>query len=569
MTVTYESKPWFEHYDEGVPKVAPEANHTIHHFLETAATKYPERIALTFKGGNVSYAELNRKADAIAARLTAEGLQKGDRVAVYMPNIPQFVIIFFGVLKAGGVAVAINPLYTERELSHQIADCGAKTVFVMSRYYPLLKKVQKSGVTDVERIVVTSVKDYLPSHLGFLYGLLKEKKAGDRVTIVDNDPSLEAYVASGMQDPKPTVEVTADDMAILQYSGGTTGISKGAIGTHRNLVSNVLLGLAWDPKRTVEKSEAVLVSLPLFHIYGLAVAMLAGIAAADRLILIVNPRDMKDVLDSINKYAPANFPGVPAMYNAINNNADVIAGKYNLSSIRACLSGSAPLLAETKERFEALSGAKLIEGFGLSETLVVTHANPIYGLNKSGSIGLPWPGVDVRIVDVDDGERVLPVGEPGELVIKSPSNMAGYWNMPEETANTLRDGWVFTGDIARMDDDGYFYIEDRKKDMILASGFNVYPREIEEVLATHPDVLEVAVAGIPDPKRGQTVKAWIVLKPDATVGEDELVEWSKTQLASYKYPRVLEFRKELPRTTVGKVLKRVLVEEHARGQAGD
>jgi len=310
-----------------------------------------------------------------------------------------------------------------------------------------------------------------------------------------------------------------------------------------------------------EAKEGFVGAIPFFHSYGMITAMIFSAAIAGTLYVIANPRDQKDLLSTIDKYKPTLFPGVPAMYIAINNNPDVAAGKYDVTSIRACISGSAPLLMETKRQFEKLTGGSLVEGYGMTETFVATHCNPIQGENREGSIGLPLPNVECRIVDAIDGEKDVPVGEIGELIMKGPTIMKGYWNMPTETANALRDGWLYTGDITRMDEDGYFYIEDRKKDMIIAGGYNVYPREVEEVLVTHPAVMEAAVAGVPDPKRGETVVAWIVKRPGDTTTEDEIKAWSKTQLAAYKYPRVIIFRDELPKTTVGKVLKRDLVKE--------
>lgn len=559
----YAERPWQSSYEEGVPKNVPVPTYTLPHVLEKAAARFADRTAVIFKGTTISYRELNEAADAIAAGLAANGFHKGDRAVLYMPNLPQFVIAYFGILKAGGIVIATNPLYTERELEHQLADCGAETVFVMSAYYDKLKAVQAQGGTKVRRVVVVKVKEYLPTLLKLLFTLFREGKEGHRVTIKPGDMYFQDLLAAGRQSPMPEVEVEPDDIALLQYTGGTTGISKGAVALHRNLVWNTEAVKSWLPGCQVGQ-EVLITALPLFHSFGMITAMNLGIVLGASMVLIVDPRDQKDLLGSINKYHPTLFPGVPAMYIAINNNPDVAAGKYDIKSIRTCVSGSAPLLIETKRRFEELTGGRLVEGFGLTEAHVVTHANPIEGEYRSGSIGLPLPGVDCRIVDPDQGEKELPVGELGELVVKSPSVMAGYWNMPTETANALRDGWLFTGDIARMDEDGFFYIEDRKKDMIIAGGYNVYPREVEEVLAKHPAVQEVAVAGVPDPRRGETVMAWIVKKPDDPTTEDEIISWSKTQLAKYKYPRIVEFRNTLPRTTVGKVLKRELVEEHVK-----
>jgi len=489
-------------------------------------------------------------------------------VALLLVNCPQFLISYFGAMKAGAVVVACNPLYAPPELEHQLNDCGAETIITLSRYYPVVKQVQPN--TKVKNVIVTNIKEYLPSLLRFLYTLLKEKKEGDRVELAPGDVWFQDALARHSPSERPQVEINADeDVAIFQYTGGTTGVPKGAMATHKNLVANSLQIKAWLPD-TREAGEVVLVALPLFHVYGMVAAMCYGIAAAATLILIPNPRDLDDVLDTINKYKPSIFPGVPTMYNAINHHPKVLEGKVDIRSIRACISGSAPLLRETQTRFEELTGASLREGYGLSEAPTATHCNPMHGENREGSIGLPLPDVDAAIVDLDTGTKFLDIGEEGELILRGPQVFKGYWQMPTETENVLRkmpDGkvWLFTGDIAKMDEDGYFYIVDRKKDMIICGGYNVYPREVEEVLKQHPKVLEVAVAGIPDPYRGETVKAWIVLKPGETATEEEIIEWSKQRLAKYKYPRYVEFRDELPKTFVGKTLRRMLVaEERAR-----
>ncbi len=568
MSLTYADKPWTKSYDKGVPETIDVPNHPVQHFLEEGARRVPGNVALVFQGKELTYAEVNKAADAVAAGLVANGFKKGDRAVIYMPNLPQFAIIYYGILKAGGIVIATNPLYTERELQHQLKDCAAETVFVLSRYYPLLKKVQRSGETKVKRIIVTYIKDYLPGIKSVLYGLLKEKKAGDKVPVEAGDISLNDFIALGERSPKPNITVNGDDIALLQYTGGTTGLSKGAIGLHRNLVANALMVSSWIDDWKYGQ-DTLLGAIPFFHSYGMVTAVIFTMSIGGRLIIIPNPRDLKDVLGSINKYKPAYFPGVPAMYVGINNNADVAAGKYDLRSIRACISGSAPLMVETKRKFEELTGGTLVEGYGLTESHVATHANPLKGKNPPGSIGLPLPGVEVRIVDPVEGEEELPIGAIGELVMRGPTIMQGYWNMPNETASSLRDGWLYTGDIARMDEEGYFYIEDRKKDLIICGGYNVYPREVEEVMARHPSVLEVSVAGVPDAKRGETVMAWIVKRPGFdNVSEKELIDWSKGELAAYKYPRYIEFRTELPKTAALKVLKRELVREYKEAQNG-
>lgn len=561
MTIKLAEMPWLRNYDPQVPQTIDYPNQPLQRFLEDAARKFPTHTALIFKGRAITYRKLNQLCDAVAAGLHASGFQAGDRAVVYMPNSPQFIIAYYGILKAGGVVVATNPLYTERELEHQLHDCGAETVFVLSLYYNLLKRVQATGHTNVKRVIVSNIKEYLPAHLRILFTLAKEEKEGHRVTLQAGDVAFQDFLQLGLKAPRPQVTVTGDDIALLQYTGGTTGLSKGAIGLHRNMVANIYQMRAWLPDWK-EQGEVILTAIPLFHSYGMVTALHLGMSMAATLVLIANPRDQKDLLQNINKYQPSMFPGVPAMYVAINNNPDVVAGKYKLGSIRACLSGSAPLLMETKQRFEELTGGTLVEGYGLTEAHVATHANPIRGRNVAGSIGMPLPGVACRVVDVNDPTRDLDIGEVGELVLRSPTIMPGYWNMPEATDRTVQDGWLFTGDVVECDEDGYFYIRDRKKDMIIAGGYNIYPREVEEVLSQHPDVIEVAVGGVPDERRGETVKAWVVKRPGSTLTEQALIDWSKDKLAKYKYPRHIEFRAELPKTTVGKILKRDLVKEH-------
>ena len=368
-------------------------------------------------------------------------------------------------------------------------------------------------------------------------------------------------------EDRPKLDIGEDDVALFQYSGGTTGTSKGAIALHRNLVANALQIRSWMVSAE-EGKEVTLMGIPLFHVYGMVAGMLFSIMSGAAMVMVPNARDLKDVLDNIQKYKASIFPGVPTLYNAINNHPDVLAGKYNLSSIKACISGSAPLLRDTKEKFEALTGGVVFEGYGLSEAPTATHCNPLLGENRTGSIGLPLPDVETRIVSLDDEVTVLPVGEIGELVIKGPQVFVGYHMMPTETTNALRDGWLYTGDIARMDEDGYFYIVDRKKELIKPGGYQVWPREVEEVIAAHPKVLDVGVAGIPDAYRGETVKAWVVVKPGEALSEEEIKDWCKERLAKFKVPTHIEFRSELPKTTVGKILRRELVRQHKEAGGG-
>jgi long-chain acyl-CoA synthetase len=553
-----DDRPWLKHYDPGVPQHIEVPDVPLHAFLQEAARKYPDRPCTIFKGHAVSYRQMDELTDRLAAALVDLGVTKGKPVGIFMPNTTQFVMAFYAILKAGGIVVATNPLYTAREIEHQVNDAGVELMLVMSNFYRVMKEVQPK--TRLRKLIVTNIKEYLPPVLAFLFGLTKEKKGGHRATLTGEDIWLQDVLAKYAQAPAPKVQVGGNDVALFQYSGGTTGLSKAAVALHRNMVANTLQIRGWMPE-TKEGRETVLMAIPLFHVYGMVAGMSYAIQAAASMVMIPNPRDLKDVLQSIDKFAPTVFPGVPTLYNAINNNPDVIAGKYKLTSIKACISGSAPLLRETKDRFEALTGGKLVEGYGLSEAPTATHCNPLNGETRAGSIGLPFPDVDCRIISLDDGKTVLGVGEVGELAIRSPNVMQGYHNMPEETANSLKEGWLFTGDIARMDEDGYFYIVDRKKELIKPGGYQVWPREVEEEIAKHPKVLEVGVAGVPDAYRGETVKAWVVPKPGETLTEADIRAWCKERMAAFKVPTSVEFRSELPKTTVGKILRRELVRQ--------
>jgi long-chain acyl-CoA synthetase len=548
-------RPWFHHYDKGVPTSIDYPEVPLYRLLEQSAAKYPDRACTIFHGAEISYTEMDVLTGRLAAALVDMGVEKGQPVGIFMPNTPQFVLAYYAILKAGGVVVATNPLYTGREIEHQLKDSGLEIMLVMSNFYTLIKQVQPK--TPLKRLVVTNIKEYLPGLMKLLFTLFREKKGGFRVQLQDGDVWLRDLLSRYRPEDRPQLDVKAEDKALFQYSGGTTGLSKAAIASHSNLVANSLQIRSWMPQ-LVQGGETVLMAIPLFHVYGMVAGMSFAIASSASMVMIPNPRDMKDVLTSIDKYKPTVYPGVPTMYNAINNHPDVLAGKYDLSSIKACISGSAPLMRETKETFESLTGGKLVEGYGLSEAPTATHCNPLQGEVRPGSIGLPLPDVDARIVDLDDGETVLSVGEIGELVIQSPNVMMGYHNMPTETANTLRDGWLYTGDIARMDEEGYFYIVDRKKELIKPGGYQVWPREVEEVIQENPRVLEVGVAGVPDPYRGETVKAWVVLKPGETASEDDIRGWCRERIAPFKIPT---------QTTVGKVLRRELVRQHNEAQA--
>ncbi len=564
------NRPWISHYDKGVPASIDYPKVPLFHFLEDSARKYPDRACTIFKGAIISFREMNEITDRIAAALADMGVKKGDRVGIFMPNTPQFVMAYFGILKAGGVVVATNPLYTPPEIAHQANDAGIEVMFVMTNFYKTIKAAQPN--TKIKKLIVTNLKETLPPVLRVLFTLAREKKGGFRIEggLAEGDVWMKDLIAKYKPEQRPKLDIGPDDTALFQYSGGTTGVSKGAVALHRNVVANTLQIKNWFVNAEDGK-EITLMAIPLFHVYGMVCGMSFSLASGATMVMIPNARDIPDVLENIHKYRPTIFPGVPTLYNAINNRPEVKSGKVSLRSIKACISGSAPLMRETKERFEELSGGKVFEGYGLSEAPTATHCNPLLGINKTGSIGMPMSDVDCKIISLDDGETEMPMGEIGELVINGPQVMKGYHNMPTETANALRklkDGktWLFTGDIARMDEDGYFYIVDRKKELIKPGGYQVWPREVEEAIAAHPKVLEVGVAGIPDPYRGETVKAWIVLKPGEEATADEIKAFCKERLAAYKVPTHYEFRTELPKTTVGKILRRELVRQHKEAE---
>jgi long-chain acyl-CoA synthetase len=510
----------------------------------------------------ITYRELGELSDKLAAGLADLGIKKGDRVALVLNNCTQFVISFFGILKAGGVVVALNPTFPAVKWVDQLKDSDARVVITLSKFYADLNSIRAQ--TPIQHILVTNVKEYFPSFGKTLFTLAKEKKEGHRVdSLHPGDVWFQDFLQKYSASQRPTVQIDPKtDTAIFQYTGGTTGLPKAARGPHSALVANAVQMQCWTASDIDPVDERTLAAIPLFHVYGMVAVMTFAVSTGAAMIMVLNARDFDDVLRQIDTYKPTRFMGVPALYNAINYHPDVVAGKYDLSSIRACISGSAPLAPETKRRFEELTGGVVMEGFGMSEAPTATHCNPLKGANKEQSIGLPFPDVECRIVSLDDGVTDVPVGEIGELILRGPVMMTGYHNMPTETANVLRDGWLYTGDIARMDEDGYFYIVDRKKDMVLIGGFNVYPTNIEKVLKEHEAVAEAAVAGVPHPEReGQeALKAWIILAPDKQATEQELIDYCKQKLAPYEVPRRIEFMAELPKTAALKILRRELVQ---------
>ncbi|CAA9457390.1 MAG: Long-chain-fatty-acid--CoA ligase [uncultured Rubrobacteraceae bacterium] len=534
-------KPWVHVYEGHVSPETEIFEGSLPDFFRSSVEEHRDKTAITFYGTAFDFARLEALAEKMAASLAARGVKKGDRVALMLPNCPQYVASFFATVRLGAIVTQINPMYVEREIEHILKDSGAETIIVYSDMYPRVQSVM--GNTILKNVVVVDLK-------------------GEPEGLAPGHSSFGEFIAADVV-PAPRVEIDpAEDVAVFQYTGGTTGVSKGAMLTHRNLVANVqqTLDLFVDDPAAFSNNQSIVAILPFFHIYGLTCVMLFGIRQGLNQLLL--PRfDPQEVMDLVRDNEPVLFAGVPTMYMALNS-LGIDLKEYGFDKVRTYNSGGSALPVNLKRSFEQKIGRTLFEGYGLSEASPVTHFNPPFaGESREGSIGIPLTSTDARIVDVDTGAEELPIGESGELVIKGPQVMKGYWNMPEETEDTLKDGWLYTGDVARMDEDGYFYIVDRKKDMILSGGYNVYPREIEEVLFEHEDVAEAVAIGVPDEYRGETVKAFVVKMQGSGVTEKEILAFCKERLAPYKAPKTVEFREELPKSTVGKLLRRVLVEE--------
>ena len=541
-------RPWLKFYDPGVPYHIDYPEIPLDRILDNAVRNFPEKEAILFQGRKITYRELGEQVAHLASGLAQMSLKKGQRMAIMLPNCPQYIVAYYAILKIGGIVVNVSPMYVERELEFQLRDAGVETILALRDLYPRLAAVREK--VSLKTIILTDLHE--------TGGEGTQQQLG--TAAAEGVYEYAELLAMGKRLPPPYVQVNPGEVAVLQYTGGTTGFSKGAMLTHRNLVSDVLQCVSWN-QDAVKGQERMLAVLPFFHVYGMTVAMNEAIELAATIILL--PRfNVDEALEAINLYQPTRFPGVPTMYMAMINHPQ--AKKYNISSIRVCSSGSAPMPIEAQKRFEELTGAKISEGYGLTEASPVTHANPFMGKRKIGSIGLPRPDTDAKIVDLETGEKDLPPGEEGELCIRGPQVMLGYWNRPEETAKTLRHGWLYTGDIARVDEEGYFYIVDRKKDMIICSGYNVYPREVEEVLYQHPKIQEACIVGVPDPYRGETVKAFVVLKEKEQATVEEIIEFCRKNMAKYKVPTLVEFRKELPKSHVGKVLRKILREEETK-----
>jgi long-chain acyl-CoA synthetase len=562
------SAPWLEHYDSGVPRtfgVYPET--TLIDVLRERAEKNPDSVALVFKGRKISAGELDRASDALAHAFAGLGVKPGDRVALVLPNTPQFVICQFAAWKAGAIVAPQNPTYTERELAQSLGTSQPDTVVTLTPFYERVKHCQQAS--GVKRVIATNIKEYFPAVLSVLFTLLKEKKDGHRITLQPDDLWLTDLIDQGRSKGPFPSHVKPHDDALILMSGGTTGTPKGAVSDHRSLIITGTQISTWMHE-PLTAGGGIVLPLPLFHSYGAAGVLPAVMIVGVPLILVPNPRDISDVVKTIARERPSVFCGVPTLFSAILAHPDVVGGKVDFRSIKGAFSGAAALLAETKKRFEDITGGRIIEAYSLTEATLAACINPYRGVNKIGSVGMPLPDVDVRIVDDATGTRELPAGQIGEIVIRAPQLMQRYWNNPEETAVVLHrdaDGSpaLFTGDLGYLDEDGYLFIVDRKKDLIKTSGNQVWPREIEEVIATHPMVADVGVAGVPDPRRGEAVMAWLVVRGNGSISLGELRDFCHDKLAPYKIPSRIEIRKELPKTMVGKVLRRSLVaDEKAR-----
>lgn len=550
------SKPWLKFYDDEVPETLEIPPFTIPDLLKNAAQKHPNQTATVFLGARLTYSQLQQQVDKLAAALHALGVSKGDRVAIMMPNCPPTVIAYYAALSLGAVTVMTNPLYVERELEHQWGDAGVKLVISLDLFWPQIEAVKQK--VPISHVILGGIQDYMPLIKKTLTPLeLRRRGKWVNVNYSDTVHSFKKVI-NRQSGPPPPVEINPDDLACLQYTGGTTGLPKGAMLSHRNLIASISQIRTFLLFEHGEAEDTALAIMPFFHVYGMNGLMNLGMYMAATLVLIPQP-EIKGIVDAIVSERPTFFTGIPALFSALNNYKTI--DQVDLTSIKAVFSGAAPLPVDVMEQFEARTGARIAEAYGMTETSSVTHVNPLKGQRKFGSIGVPIIGTDAKIVNVDDPAKVLGVDEVGELMVKGPQVMQGYWNRPEESSAVMVDGWMRTGDIAQMDEQGYFYIVDRKKDMILSAGFNVYPREVEEVLYQHPKIQEAAIIGLPDGIRGERITAYVMLAPGETATPAEIRSFCKERLAPYKQPRKIIFRDDLPKSLAGKVLRRQLREE--------
>lgn len=559
-------RPWLNYYD---PEVKPNLDYEhvpLFEYLVRAAKKFPKRHAIIFQNNKITYKKLNYLTDLVATNLRKQGIKKGDKIAIMLPNLPQTVIAYFGALKAGAIVVMTNPLYMEKELTHQFNDSESRFLITLDRLWPKLEPLLPN-FKYLEKIFITTIAESLSFPLNLLYPI-KARREGSFVSVPYNGKNILKWkeLIKKTQIMPPAQIDPAEDLALLQYTGGTTGLSKGVMLTHDNLTANIQQASEVLNNIGGENLEIFLAVMPFFHVYGLTVCLNLPILLSAT--ILPYPQFVpQEILKCINKYKPTIFPAAPAIFNVLLQQKNI--GEFDLTSINYSVTGSAPMPVELLKKFKEITGAEIIEGFGLTEASPITHLNPLRGVKKIGSIGIPFPDTDAAIVDIKTGTKLLPPNEPGELIIKGPQVMKGYWKKPKETKETLRDGWLYTGDIAYMDEDGYFFIVDRKKDLIISGGYNIYPREIEEVLYEHPKVADAAVIGVTHKTRGEIVKAYIVPKQGETIDKREIIAFCRQKLANYKVPKQIEIRDELPKTIIGKVLKKDLRKEIANEVLSD
>ncbi len=542
--------PWVDNYDSHVPKNIEYPQSTLNTLLFDAQKKFPLSTFIRYQSKEFTYQFITQKINTLANNLRHLGVLKGDRVAVILPNIPQFIIAYYAILAVGGIVVAINPRYTQPELEFLFDQSGVTYVFCLDSHLNIVNLINQKQ--RIHTIIATEINDYI----------YLTKKPTDQKDVKKVFRFLELISKNFYNKPIENEIVNQNDPAIFQFSGGTTGVPKAAVGLHRNIVANAIQFCKWC--NLEEGKEVILAAIPLYHVYGMVLAMNMGGAIGAKIVLISDPTDVDYILEQIEENCVTFYPGVPTMYHVINNNENAKKGKRKLDSIKACISGSFTLHPQIKKEFEQLTGGKLIEGYGLSEAPTATHCNPLYGKNKTGSIGMPLPDVDARIVDLEEGERILPSGKVGELIVKGPQIMAGYYMLPKETSLAIRNGWLYTGDIAKMDEDGYFFLVDRKKSLIKVNGLQVWPNEVEIVINSHPKVKECGIGGIPDKEHGERVVCWIVPEQENEMSIQEIIDWCKPKLAGYKIPSEVILINKIPRTGVGKILRRTLITEYKR-----
>jgi len=563
-----EEYPWYKNYDADIPhSLQPYPATTMVDMVDESARARPYRSFLYFQGTKLLYDDFVRNSDALSAGLAATGISRNDRVALVLPNCPQLILGLHAVWKAGAIAVPVNPYYTEHELELTFNEVGVTAVIVLAPFYNAVKNIQPR--TGVRTVIATSIKEYLPSYKRLLFSLFREKRQGCRIDLQQGDLWFQELIGKYRKSKRPAVNISPDDPAVILFSGGTTGVPMGAVGTHQAMVMTGMQIQAWLKPVLEEWDDRFLLPLPLYHVFGCIGSLGTAVINHSSCILVPDPRDMTDVVKNIRKYKPAFMPGVSTFFINMMKHPLVSSGKVSLKSIKISIGGALPMKAELKKEFERITGGRLVEGYAMTETMQAAALCTVVRASKEGSAGLPLPDVIMKVMDAETGLTKMEAGQLGEICVKAPNLMMGYWERPDETAGIMREGWLYTGDIGYMDKDGNLFLHSRKKEIIKTSGFQVWPREVEEVLQEHPAVMEAGVAGVPDPSQGESVKAWVVLSPDVDCSSGELKDFCRNKLAAYKVPRQIEIRDRLPKSQVGKILRRVLIEEEHNDSLSD